>query len=201
MGTGDSQGDFEECSVQTKVMDIRAARYTLRRKVKNLESVTLLGLRFGASLAALATVDQKDITRLVLCDPILNGEPYMKALLRSNIATQSAIYREIRYNTDALIQMLKQGKTVNVEGYEMSGALYEQGAAIDLFNIQLPDLERVLLIQISPKQQEISKEYKELQTRWTNCDVALAVELPFWKEIKPYCPRADNLYRIILEWL
>jgi len=58
-----------------------------------------------------------------------------------------------------------------------------------------------LLVQISRKEGDISQPFKSLQGRIGNCEAALAVEEPFWKEIKPFYARAENLFRITQEWL
>lgn len=201
LGTGDSEGDFEQCSVTSMLEDIGSAVDVLRHKVTAVDQVALLGLRFGATLAVLAADAHDTVTSLALWDPILNGASYMQGLLRSNIATQMAMYREIRFDTEALVGSLKAGHTVNVEGYEVSRALYEQAAAIDLLKHPVPHVERALLIQISKKECEISQQYKEMLARWTNCETLVAVEPPFWREIRPYRPRADELFRMTQAWL
>jgi alpha/beta superfamily hydrolase len=73
LGTGDSEGDFEECSIETKLSDIRCAVRTLCEKVKGIKSIGLLGLRFGATLAVLAANIEKKVKSLVLWEPALNA--------------------------------------------------------------------------------------------------------------------------------
>lgn len=201
MGNGDSEGDFEDCSVQTKLSDISCAIRVLREKAPHIEAVWLLGLRFGATLALLAAGTHSDIERLILWEPIINGSAYMREMLRINLATQTSVYKEIRHNTEALIQMMKEGKTVNVDGYEMSRTLYEQCAAIDLLNQDISFTGNALLVQISRKENSLTSPIKALQQRIENCESAVVVEEPFWKEIKLYYARAENLYRATEEWL
>lgn len=201
MGTGDSEGEFEECSIETKLSDIHCAIKTLQEKVHGVKSLGLVGLRFGATLATLAAANGEEIKKLILWDPILNGASYMTELLRINLATQSAVYKEIRHNTEALIQIMKDGKTVNVDGYEMSWPLYVQSVGIDLFNRKISFAGITLLVKISRKAGNITQPYNLLQGRLSNCEAVLAVEEPFWKEIKPYYARAENLFRITKDWL
>ena len=54
MGNGDSEGTFEEADVETWLSDIACAVRTLKAKAPGLDDVGLIGLRFGATLAALA---------------------------------------------------------------------------------------------------------------------------------------------------
>jgi exosortase A-associated hydrolase 2 len=201
MGNGDSEGDFEESSVETMRSDIRCAVRALKEKVPGIESAGLLGLRFGATLAAFTASSGGGIGRLVLWEPVLNGAGYMREMLRINIATQSAVYKEIRHNTEALIRMMQEGQTVNIDGYEMSWPLYEQCGEINLLNGGIFFPGRSLLVQIGRKEGEIANPYKELQTRLGDCEASLAVEDPFWKETRRYYGRAENLFRVTREWL
>jgi exosortase A-associated hydrolase 2 len=201
MGNGDSDGDFEDCSVQTKLSDIGCAIRALREKAPHTEAVWLLGLRFGATLALLASGNRSEIGGLILWEPIINGLAYMREMLRINISTQASVYKEIRHNTEALIQMMKDGKTVNVDGYEMSLPLYEQCAAIDLLKQDYSFTGSALLVQISKKEGNPSPPIKSLERRLENCETALALEEPFWKEIKRYYARADNLFRVTQDWI
>ena len=125
----------------------------------------------------------------------------MKEMLRLNLATQTSVYREIRYNTQTLIQMMKDGKTVNVDGYEMSLPLYEHSAGIDLLSLKNPSPLSALLVQIGKRDGNITKPFKSLQRCLRNCEVALSLEEPFWKEIKPYYARAEDLFRLTIQWL
>ncbi len=201
MGNGDSEGNFEECSVETKLSDIRCAVKTLLDKFREVESVGLIGLRFGATLSVLFADNGERVKRLILWDPILNGAAYMQEMLRINLATQSSVYKEIRWNTETLIRMMKDGKTVNVDGYEMSWPLYEQITKIDLLNMQNSYSGQTLLVQIRKKEGDLSLPFKNLQSHLRNCKTALAVEEPFWKEIKPFYTRAENLFRLTHDWL
>ena len=201
MGNGESEGDFEDCSVETKLSDIGCAMRALREKTTHIEAVWLLGLRFGATLALLAARNHDDVRRLILWEPIINGSAYMREMLRINLSTQTSVYKEIRHNTEALIQMMRDGKTVNVDGYEMSLRLYEQFAAIDLLNQDSSFSGSALLVQIARKEGSLSQPIKSLAGRIGNCETALVVEEPFWKEIKRYYARAENLFRVTGDWL
>ena len=69
-----------DCS--TRVADTRAAIDELKRQVPGLDRVTLVGLRFGATLAAAAAAGRDDVERLVLWDPVVDGADYMQSVLR-----------------------------------------------------------------------------------------------------------------------
>lgn len=75
-GTGDSAGDTQEGDVAQWLTDIATA-VDEGKRLKSVDRVTLVGLRLGASLAALAAADRTDVERLVLWEPILDGKKYL----------------------------------------------------------------------------------------------------------------------------
>jgi uncharacterized protein len=201
MGNGDSEGNFEECSIETMLSDISCAARTIQDKTPRIESIGILGLRFGATLALLSAGVESGISKLILWEPIIDGSAYMREMLRINLATQTSVYKGIRYNTDALIQMMEEGRTVNVDGYEMSWPMYEQSSIINLINQSITFTGKALLVKISKQPADIVQPFKNLQGHLDNCETASAIEEPFWKEIKRYYPSADDLTRVTWEWL
>lgn len=201
MGSGDSEGDFEECSVETKLSDIECAIRDLKEKAGEIESVGLLGLRFGATLAFLTAGNNDDIRKLILWEPIIHGSSYMRELLRINLATQTSVYKEIRENTDMLIARMKEGKTVNIEGYEMSWEFYKQCIGVNLLVQDRPITAHTLLINIVRKPGVISEAFKALTLSLPNATHLQVQEEPFWKEIRQYYPRGHNLFSETLSYL
>lgn len=201
MGNGDSEGEFEESSFDTMMSDTECAINALRKQIRGVESVNLLGLRFGATVAALVAEKSDDINKLVLWEPILNGSSYMREMLRINLSTQTAVYKKILHNTDALVQTMKEGKTVNVDGYEMAWRLYEQIEKIDLLERRNAFDIPALIVQISRKETDASPLFVKLKNRYSICQIAVSVEEPFWKEIRHYYSKANNLYQVTRNWL
>ena len=77
-GHGNSAGDIDQQqSLQSWTDDIGQAIDWIREK-SNASSVTLLGLRFGASLAALAAQQRPDVHSLVAWEPVIDGESYLQ---------------------------------------------------------------------------------------------------------------------------
>jgi pimeloyl-ACP methyl ester carboxylesterase len=76
-GTGDSAGDSEHGDVGVWLDDVAAAVDEVKR-AKGLPRVTLLGLRFGATLAALAAAGRDDVERLVLWEPLVDGGRFLE---------------------------------------------------------------------------------------------------------------------------
>ncbi len=199
MGHGDSDGDFEQATVASRMSDIARAVQIMKAETGSA-SAGLLGLRFGASLAAMSADTLPGISRLVLWDPVVDGAAYMQEVLLSNLATQSAVHQKILHTREELVAQMQAGGTVNIEGYGLTYDLYAEASAIKLqpsHSYNGP----CLVAQIGRANQKPKKNLDTLCAGYTAGELALCTEEPFWKEIKPYCPRAENLYQSTLDWL
>lgn len=85
-GTGDSLGDAEDCTLDAWLTDIAAAGEELRG-ASGAKRLVVVGLRLGASLAALATSRGPLRPRhLILWDPVVSGASYLRALAEAHRA-------------------------------------------------------------------------------------------------------------------
>jgi len=75
-GCGDSGGNGDQATVDQGLADLSAAIEELK-DTSGVSRVSLVGLRFGATLAALTAGRRHDIDRLVLWDPVLDGGVYL----------------------------------------------------------------------------------------------------------------------------
>src|SRR5262249_47130195 len=98
-GAGDSSGMSRDVSLATHTADPTAAIATLSQRVPGVQKVGLIGLRLGATFAALITESQTSpLLRgapLILWDPVLDGDAYFQELFRSNLSTQLAVYGKV----------------------------------------------------------------------------------------------------------
>src|ERR1700752_2423158 len=123
LGNGDSEGEFSDLSLEQACRDVAEAIAEVRWQT-GLQEVSLLGLRFGATLAAIVAARTEHLRHLILWAPVTNGERYMQELLRLNVMTQMAVHREVRLERPALVKEMEQGRTVNVDGYELGWPMY-----------------------------------------------------------------------------
>lgn len=201
MGNGDSEGQFSAASVDTMLSDIDCAIRYLEEVSSISRGIGLLGLRFGATLAALAAERFPKVGKLVLWEPVVDGGKYMQEMLRINLTTQSAVYKEIRHNREALVRMMREGGTVNIDGYELAYPCYEQASAINLKEGRKGFAGPCLIVQIGKDGQPIHPDLKALQNTYPASDLQGTVEEPFWKEIKRWYREAPNLSEITLAWM
>lgn len=199
-GHGDSEGHFHEATISHYRSDIHAAITYLKTQNPDLVSIGLLGHRFGATLASEVTDSRDDIRQLVLWDPVMDGASYMQEVLRINLTTQMAVYGEVSVNRDALVEQMKAGKYVNVDGYQMAYAMFEEASAIRLDGEKKYD-GPCLVVQMSKKELPIKKDLQGLADSYGQGDVRLALESPFWREIRESYFRAPSLFEVTLGWL
>ena len=206
MGHGDSSGNFEDSNIETRLSDITRSIEIIKKK-GNVHRVGLLGLRLGATLAAMIAERISNIDFLVLWEPVVEVEAYLQQCLRSNLATQMAIYKKIVRNRTEMTEDLLKGKSVNIEGYMMSGEFYKQASKIDFINYNICFSSPVQIVQISknekmPVKKELKSLYEEIfKGKNQNSEFAQVVEEPFWSEIKTYYQNAPNLFNKTISWV
>jgi len=200
--TGDSDGNFEEATLETYLADIREALGVLSTRTGSVRGLGLIGLRLGASLAALVAEQAPEVERLVMWAPILRGANYMQELLRVNLGMQMAMYKEVRVGRDALVQQMHDGQPANVDGYPITGRMFDEMAALDLLASPRQSLAQCLIVEVVARPAPSPcKEISELRALFHRGTAEVCVEEPFWKEIRPLYARAERLYADTFSWL
>jgi alpha/beta superfamily hydrolase len=204
MGEGDSEGTFEESTIETRLSDIKAALDFLAEKT-DLATSGLIGVRFGATLAALAATRNR-VDTLALISPIVSGQPYMDLCLRSNLTTQMAAYKRIIKDRDQLIAELMEGTPVNIDGYLVGKDLYEQMTVVDLQQLNSILTERMIFITIGKGgkpniDQKLSEFIDKCKGMEPDTTVQIADEEPFWKDAKIHIPVKRELNALLVKWL
>jgi exosortase A-associated hydrolase 2 len=198
-GNGDSQGVFGDTTLDTARADTRAAIAELRART-GAEAVTLLGLRLGATVASLVAEELPDVHRLILWAPIVDGARYMQDLLRMNVMTQTATFKEVRQDRTELVAALQSGLTVNVDGYEMGLGMYESVSASNLAAAPHSFRGDCLIVQVD-SQPKPAPDVQKLASTYARATATFAQEEPFWKEIPRFYQDAPNLFTATMQWL
>jgi exosortase A-associated hydrolase 2 len=198
-GNGDSEGRFQDLTVDVACADIECAMAEAKRR-SGAADVSLLGLRFGATLATLVAGRVPALRHLVLWAPVTHGERYLQELLRINVMTQLATYKVVRQERADLVAELQAGRSVNVDGYEMAWPLYESVAPLALGTAPLQYAGPTLVVQVD-KQPRPSPDLQRLAEALPAATLAFAQEEPFWKEIAKFYQEAPALFQVTTEWL
>lgn len=207
-GAGDSSGMSADTSLATHHADLQAAIRTLEQLMPAVQRIGLIGLRLGASFAASLLESASASPRLrsaplVLWDPILDGDAYFQELLRSNLSTQLAVYGKVIDNREVLTARIRAGGSVNVDGYEIGKDLLESCGVSALLTTEAKRHDGpTLVVQIAASEaQKERAELKALAASYSQGTLLRAAEQPFWREIKPFYPRASQLQEATLRWL
>jgi pimeloyl-ACP methyl ester carboxylesterase len=161
--SGDSAGDATAATVDAWVADIgEAARHLLASS--GSPRVTLVGLRLGASLAALAAA--RGVVRprhLVMWDPVVHGGTYLRELTAQHRTymrdEMGGAYRD-------RLEVRPDGSPTEALGTPIGDALAEGVVGIDLAALR-PGAELVSVIRTRPAAEtEPLRASLPPQTRW-----------------------------------
>jgi exosortase A-associated hydrolase 2 len=200
-GTGDSSGDFSEASWQVWLEDMRYCLDWLAARCD--EPVTLWGLRLGALMALeLASEESINISRLVLWNPVLQGEQFMLQFLRLRLVN-SMMYGDTKEKVSDLKQYLDQNGSLEVAGYQLSGTMFQQVSALKAKLFVLPSVTEVLWTDVVTTIKPLTVPAQALVDQWRVAGIDVGVKqvegFQFWgtQEIS----RADKLIEVTSDWL
>ncbi|MCP5329074.1 MAG: alpha/beta fold hydrolase [Sinobacteraceae bacterium] len=124
-GTGDSGGDGSDASLRGWESDIDTAIDELK-DIAGVGRVALVGLRLGATLAArVAERRNREVSALVLWDPIVSGQAYVEELLEAARMREHAAERPIQ-------RELQSGGGYELLGFSLPDAMLRELAQLRL---------------------------------------------------------------------
>ena len=129
-GCGDSAGDFGDATWATWRDDVRLAHAWLAGQVSG--AITLWGLRLGACLAVDMAADLARVMRLLLWQPVNNGEQFLNQFLRIKLASEMLSEGQAKTSTKELLATLASGTSIEVGGYLLGSAMAQQLARLKL---------------------------------------------------------------------
>lgn len=133
-GCGDAAGEFSDASWDNWLADVHGAADHLS-SISYAAPLMLWGLRLGALLAVQATAQRNDVSRLLLWQPVLNGEQQVDQFLRLQVASD-ALAGTDSFDRAALWGQLRDGHNLEIAGYELTPEL-----ALPMSNVRLATLE------------------------------------------------------------
>ncbi|MCE2953016.1 MAG: alpha/beta fold hydrolase [Gemmatimonas sp.] len=129
-GTGDSWGEGDAFTLEGAVADTGLAMEELR-DTADVSEITLVGLRLGATVAALAAQEADDLSHLVLWDPVVDGPSYAGSLVGSAHHGESGA--TARAPSGVSPSGVPSSGTVHAMGFPVGTALREE-----LMSLRLP---------------------------------------------------------------
>ncbi|MCB1843967.1 MAG: hydrolase 2, exosortase A system-associated [Halioglobus sp.] len=134
-GCGDGPGEFADADWDTWLEDAAAALAALRTMWSL--PLTVWGLRTGALLGCEVARREEDVQRLVLWQPVLNGEQQIDQFLRLR-SDAAAVDSQSGFDRKSLWGELREGRSLEIAGYELSSALAMQMSKLRLFDLVPP---------------------------------------------------------------
>jgi exosortase A-associated hydrolase 2 len=138
-GTGDSAGETVDGEVGQWTGDIARAVDEMKT-LQALPRVSLLGLRLGATLAAVAAAGRRDVERLVLWEPVIDGRSFVEAGLAAHRAW-------VRDHSGETVPPANPGAVVEMLGFPLTPALRSGLEGLDLLRLAAPPAARVLVVE------------------------------------------------------
>jgi exosortase A-associated hydrolase 2 len=129
-GCGDSAGDFGDAAWEAWRDDVRRAHAWLAAQVTG--PITLWGLRLGACLAVDMAAELARVTRLLLWQPVNNGEQFLNQFLRIKLASEMLSEGQAKTGTKDLLATLASGTGIEVGGYLLGPAMAQHLARLKL---------------------------------------------------------------------
>lgn len=201
-GTGDSEGDWSDATLAAWLDNIHDA-VALVRAEAGASEVVLAGLRFGATLAALAA-PHAGVERVALVQPVVRGEEYVREMLLAHLTAEMVLHRKVGTTRETLLAELDAGRSVNLFGYHLTPAQAAAIRAVDLSRALAESTLRALVVEVCRTETaRQSPDVKAVVAALGPRGHHLRVVEP-WSlvaEGKVQVTRAENVNRAIAGWL
>ncbi len=164
-GTGDSEGDFRDARLSVWLADVASAANWLEGKGHS--AIKLWGLRFGTLLAR-AAIEREParFAEFLFWQPVTDGRTMLTQFLRIALAASLAKAGE-RVTTDSLRARLREGRSVEVAGYELAPELATDLDALTLTTLPSSTAARVQWFEVGPDaSDQISLAGTKVIERW-----------------------------------
>jgi pimeloyl-ACP methyl ester carboxylesterase len=139
LGCGVSGGSAEQASVDVWLRSVSQALAELKAR-SGASRFCLAGLRLGASLALLAAAKTGMVETLVLWDPIVKGNGYLREL--------ESFHRRVLDTTESFSRgVIRPARYDGLSLFGFGPQLRRELGAVDLLSLQQKPAERVLLVE------------------------------------------------------
>jgi exosortase A-associated hydrolase 2 len=182
-GTGESQGDFAEARWSIWKSDVAIAREWLQRRGPTL--ISALGLRLGGLLAMDLAKQENFFERLVLWQPVINGESMLNQFLRLRIAADMMSGAEERESTRSLRRIITSGVSIEVGGYELTPELVTAIDGLRIEELSSRDSPPVSWLELTSEEgRSLAPASQRVIERWRengiHVDAKQVTGPPFW---------------------
>ncbi|MCX7927277.1 MAG: alpha/beta hydrolase [Candidatus Omnitrophica bacterium] len=196
MGEGDSEGEFEETDIETRISDTKDAIKILKSK-NELIKINLLGLRLGATIAGIVS-DDNIINSVILWEPIIDVRAYLYDYLRGNLSNQLLVHKKIILNREQLVNKILSGEKINVDGWYVTNSLWKQATRVDIISILNRIDKPILLVKFEDDSFRQQERFEIVNKKITY--ISMKPEFT-WNEWKYYNPFPQEIFQKTLIWV
>jgi pimeloyl-ACP methyl ester carboxylesterase len=170
-GTGDSSGESMEGDVGQWVGDIHTAMGELKHTA-GVRQISMVGVRFGAALAAKASTDGIKVKDLVLWDPVIDGQSHINELkaIHSSLTDYFPIPREELITTGNFDQLL---------GYPFSSQMKTSIGQVNLLAEPYCSAEKIFLV-VSQERPQYAQLREEMTANGVHVEYHLVPDRTRW---------------------
>ena len=165
-GTGDSEGEFEDATLDIWRADIEAAADQFGSGFE----LGLIGLRSGALIAA-DVAQQRRLDSLMLIQPQAEGRQQLAQMLRLRVA--AAMFGDGQAETVSdLRARLMDGQSLEVAGYRLSSQLAADMESLSLSAMRPKTTSAVNWIEVAPQvERGLTPVSRKVITAWNEADI------------------------------
>lgn len=122
-GCGDSEGDFMLVRLADWITDLERAVQMLRQEAE-VQSVGMIGLRFGAYLSGYYAAEHHNVTHYIWIEPVLKPLDYLRRSLRHKLVKELLTEGKVVSNREELLQNLDNEQGIDFDGFEIRTAFF-----------------------------------------------------------------------------
>jgi alpha/beta superfamily hydrolase len=180
-GSGNSQGEIEDMTLDTMVQDAVTAGESLMEKA-DVERLAFVGTRWGSLIAAQASRGFNG-SPIALWEPVADTSRYFRDLFRMRLIGDLKEGSNQFRTTGAVIKHLKAAGSLDVMGLTVTKQFHDSATNVSLHEAIGEEPRPLLLIQIDTRE-NLKDEYNALVERWRGqgfrVDVDLVVHSEAW---------------------
>lgn len=157
-GTGDAEGSECHARLREWVQDAIDAADGLRAR-ESLSRIALAGMRFGATISALAASQIESACLLFLWDPVEDGAQYIEQQLRLHASMLRDLQRFPRSRQDTTAGE----DTVELVGARYAATLLDDIRAIQQDDAATPSIRDIIVAQHAPRARRAAASVHEIE--------------------------------------
>jgi dienelactone hydrolase len=204
-GYANSTGGSADLTPSSMTTDINDACNLLLGE--GMDSLALLGIRWGAVPACRVVSRRSDIDRLFLVNPVADWRKQLKQSLRANVAGQYAIFKKAVMTREDIIGGLESGgdcissgyRMNNIEGYVISEEFWKESAGMVMPEKLPARLSGSTVFHIPEREGKAPSVEKEIAERFSgngaDCElVGIPEDNAFWINNRIFTSTAPVFY-------